>query len=180
MKRGIQRLLYVQLLLLFSIGLSSPAAAFFGKNKFELEVETEQGAVKLVREVAQGGYDVVTTMELKQWIDAGREMMIIDTMPYEASYKKNHVPGAVQFLFPIPEMKTWTPAETGNKTQTDFETLLGADKEKTVVFYCGFVKCSRSHNGALWAKKLGYKNVYRYSGGIFAWKGAGYTVEEVK
>jgi len=24
----------------------------------------------------------------------------------------------------------------------------------------------------LWAKKLGYENVYRYPGGIFAWKGA--------
>ena len=46
--------------------------------------------------------------------------------------------------------------------------------------YCGFVKCTRSHNGAAWAVKLGYKNVYRYSGGIFAWRGAGYPIEEVK
>jgi len=44
----------------------------------------------------------------------------------------------------------------------------------------GFVKCARSHNGAAWAVKLGYKNVYRYSGGIFAWKGAGYKAEAVK
>lgn len=31
-----------------------------------------------------------------------------------------------------------------------------------------------------WAVKLGYKNVYRYPGGIFAWKGAKYPAEEVK
>jgi hypothetical protein len=85
-------------------GITSPAGAFLG-NKFEKEVEKETGAVKLVREVQRGGYDVVTTEELKKWMDAGKEMLIVDTMPYEDSYKKQHVPGAAQFLFPIPDMK---------------------------------------------------------------------------
>ncbi|MGD8334165.1 MAG: rhodanese-like domain-containing protein [Desulfobacterales bacterium] len=49
-----------------------------------------------------------------------------------------------------------------------------------MVIYCGFVKCTRSHNGAAWAVKLGYKNVYRYPGGIFAWKGADFPVEKVE
>jgi len=48
------------------------------------------------------------------------------------------------------------------------------------VIYCGFVKCTRSHNGAVWARKLGYKNVLRYPGGIFAWKGAKYPVQGVE
>jgi len=156
--------------------LSGPAAALFD-NKFEQEVETETGAVKLVREVQRGGYDVVSTSELKQWIDSGKDMVIVDTMPYEASYKKNHVPGAVQFLFPIPEMTQWNTQETDGKSQEDFIKLLGSDKNKTIVIYCGFVKCTRSHNGAAWAVKLGYKNVYRYPGGIFAWKGADYPME---
>ena len=156
--------------------LAGPAAALF-ENKFEQEVETETCAVKLVREVHQGGYDVVTTAELKQWIDSGRDMVIVDTMPYEASYKKNHVPGAVQFLFPIPEMTQWNTQETDGKSQEDFIKLLGSDKNKIVVIYCGFVKCTRSHNGAAWAVKLGYNNVYRYPGGIFAWKGADYPME---
>jgi len=150
--------------------LTIPAQA--GKNQFEKEIDKEQSAVKLVREVLAGGYDVVTTEDLKKWIDAGKDMLIIDTMPYEASYKKNHVPGAKQFLFPIPDMETWDTKETDGKTKADFEALLGPDKNKTIVIYCGFVKCTRSHNGAMWAKKLGYKNVYRYPGGIFAWKGA--------
>jgi rhodanese-related sulfurtransferase len=156
--------------------LAGPAAALF-ENKFEQEVETETCAVKLVREVHQGGYDVVTTAELKQWIDSGRDMVIVDTMPYEASYKKNHVPGAVQFLFPIPEMTQWNTQETDGKSQEDFIKLLGSDKNKIVLIYCGFVKCTRSHNGAAWAVKLGYNNVYRYPGGIFAWKGADYPME---
>ena len=162
---------------LFVIGLTSPALA---KNKFEKEVEKEQGAVKLVREVQRGGYDVITIKELKDMIDSGKNVLIIDTMPYEASYKKAHIPGAEQFLFPIPEMKEWNTKETGGKTVEDFKALLGPDKNKTIVVYCGFVKCTRSHNGAMWAVKLGYKNVLRFPGGIFAWKGARYPTEKAK
>ena len=162
---------------LFVIGLTSPSLA---KNKFEKEVEKEQDAVKLVREVQRGGYDVITTKELKDMIDSGKNVLIIDTMPYEASYKKAHIPGAEQFLFPIPEMEEWNTKETGGKTVDDFKALLGPDKNKTIVVYCGFVKCTRSHNGAMWAVKLEYKNVLRFPGGIFAWKGARYPTEKAK
>ncbi len=158
--------------------LTSPALAW--DNKFEKEVKIETSAVKLAREVMRGGYDLVTTEELKKWIDGGKKMLIVDTMPYEASYKKSHVPGAKQFLFPIPDMAEWDSNETAGKSQQDYAALLGADKDKPIVVYCGFVKCTRSHNGAVWAKKLGYTNVYRYSGGIFAWKGADYEVAKVQ
>ncbi len=36
-----------------------------GKNKFQQEVETEEVAVKLAREVQQGGYELITTAELR-------------------------------------------------------------------------------------------------------------------
>ena len=162
---------------LLVMSLTSPCLA---KNKFEKEVEKEQEAVKLVREVQQGGYDVITAKELKDLIDSGKDILIIDTMPYDASYKKMHVPGAEQFLFPIPEMNAWDIQETDGKTIDDFKALLGPDMSKTIVIYCGFVKCTRSHNGAMWATKLGYKNVLRFPGGIFAWKGAEYPVEKAK
>ena len=152
----------------------------FGDGKFKKELETEASAVKLLREVERGGYGIVTTSELEKMIAAGEEVLVIDTMPYEASYKKNHIPKAEQFLFPIPDMIEWDVAETDGKTQDDFVKLLGPDKNRKIVVYCGFVKCTRSHNGAMWAKKLGYTDVYRYPGGIFAWKGAGYEIETVE
>jgi thiosulfate/3-mercaptopyruvate sulfurtransferase len=169
----------VKLMLVFILALllAGPAEA---KDKFEQEVETESVAVKLMRDVQRGGYDLVTTSELKQWIDSGKDVLVVDTMPYEDSYKKMHVPGAVQFLFPIPDMPQWDTNETDGKTQEDFMKLIGDNKDKPIVIYCGFVKCTRSHNGAAWAAKLGYKNVYRYPGGIFAWKGAGYPVGTAK
>jgi len=168
-------------LALMAMVLSFAAEAFaFGKNKFEQEVEVETGAIKLVREVQRGGYDIISTDELKKMIDSGKDMVIVDTMPYEDSYKKEHVPGAKQFLFPIPDMAEWDTKETDGKTQEDYAALLGPDKDKTIVVYCGFVKCTRSHNGAVWARKLGYKNVLRYPGGIFAWKGDGNPAASVE
>ncbi len=144
----------------------------FGNSKFEAEVATEAVAVNLVREVQRGHYNVITTEELSKSLQAGDDILVIDTMPYKESYQKNHIPGAKQFLFPIPEMTEWDSAETDGKSQEDFVALLGDDKNKKIVMYCGFVKCTRSHNGAMWASKLGYTNVSRHPGGIFAWKGA--------
>ena len=160
--------------------VGAPFGALFAADKFEAEVEKEADAVKLVREVQRGDYDVITPVELKEWIDSGKSMVIVDTMPFEASYQKQHVPSAVQFLFPIPDMDSWDTAETDGKTADDYAALLGPDKDTPIVVYCGFVKCTRSHNGALWARKLGYKNVYRFSGGIYAWRGAGYPIEKAE
>lgn len=137
------------------------------------ELETEKTAVNLVQEVARGGYQVIPAPTLKEWLDQKKPMLLIDTMPLEDSYKKQHLPGAVQFEFPIPEVKKMDEA-----TQAKFEQVLGPDKDRTLVFYCGFTKCTRSHNGAMWAVKLGYKNVYRYPGGIKAWMEAAYPVEK--
>lgn len=174
-----KRLLWVCMVGLFVVGMSTSAFAF-GTDKFKQELEKEQEAIKLIREMQQGGYGIVSTAELKGMIDAQTDILIIDTMPYEDSYKKNHIPGAKQFLFPIPDLQQWDIKETDGRTIDDFKTLLGSDKGKTIIVYCGFVKCTRSHNGAAWAKKLGYTNVFRQPGGIFAWKGAGYPVESEK
>jgi rhodanese-related sulfurtransferase len=156
---------------------AATAAFGFGTDKFKEEVEKEAGAVKLAREVVAGGYGIITTAELQEAIKAGEDLLLVDTMPYEESYKKGHIPKARHFLFPVPEMKEWDSKETGGKSPDDFATLLGPDKNRKIVFYCGFTKCTRSHNAAIWAKKLGYTNVYRQPGGIFAWRGAEYQVE---
>jgi thiosulfate/3-mercaptopyruvate sulfurtransferase len=144
-----------------------------GKSWSGKELDTEKSAVTLAREAQRGGYQLVATSELKSWIDQKKPMMIIDTMPLEDSYKKQHIPGAAQYEFPIPEVK-----EMDDAAKAKFEQFLGPDKDKTLVFYCGFVKCTRSHNGAMWAVKLGHQNVYRYPGGIKAWIEADYPTEQ--
>jgi len=154
----------------FVAAFSPNALAAWGSR----DMEDDQMAVTFAREVAKGGYDIVSAKELKDWMDQKKDMIVVDTMPYEASYKKQHVKGAVQMEFPIPEMTT-----IDDKTKDALIKLLGPDKDKTIVFYCGFVKCTRSHNGAMWAKKLGYRNVYRFPGGIKAWDEAGFPIGKV-
>ncbi|EPR43076.1 Rhodanese-like protein [Desulfovibrio sp. X2] len=166
------------LALCLALGLALASTALAG-NKFEDEVTAEKYAVlgaNLAMQAMQGDYKLVDAATLKSWIDEKKDMVIVDTMPYEASYLKAHVPGAEQFLFPVPTMTKWDAKETDGKSEADFEKLLGPDKAKTIVIYCGFVKCTRSHNGAMWARKLGYTNVYRFPGGIYAWMGADYPV----
>lgn len=43
------------------------------------------------------------------------------------------------------------------------------NKDKPVIVYCGFVGCRRSHQAARFLVSKGFKNVYRYAGGITAW-----------
>ncbi|HYA14932.1 MAG TPA: rhodanese-like domain-containing protein [Syntrophales bacterium] len=166
-----RRLWAVLISLIFVIGFSGTSLAAWETK----ELDTEKSAVTFAKEVERGGYKIVSTEELKSWLDQKKNMLIVDTMPYEASYKKQHIPGAVNLELPIPEM-----TKLDDKTKAALEKLLGPDKNRLIVFYCGFVKCTRSHNGAMWAIRLGYKNVYRHPGGIKAWDEAEYPVEKAQ
>jgi len=159
--------------------ISSPAFALFD-SKFEVETAREIDAVALTRDTQAGGYELLTAAELKKMMAESTTMILVDTMPYDASYRKEHIPGAKNFLFPVPRMSTGDSKETAGKTEADYAALLGPDKNKPVVVYCGFVKCTRSDNAAVWARKLGYTRVYRFPGGLFSWKGADFPLEEVK
>ena len=141
----------------------------------QANVQTEFLVMKACAEKELGGYKFISLEDLKAKSDGQEDFIVVDTMPYEASYKKEHIPTAVQFEFPIAEMKT-----TDYEMEKQYRGLLGPDKDKMIVVYCGFVKCGRSHNGAMWAVKLGYTNVYRCLGGIYGWKEAGYPVVAAK
>jgi thiosulfate/3-mercaptopyruvate sulfurtransferase len=138
----------------------------------QANVQSEFLAIKAASEKERGAYELLSLGDLKAKLDAKEDILVVDTMPYEASYKKQHIPTAVQFEFPVAEMTTIDPEK-----KRQYQELLGPDKDKMIVVYCGYVKCGRSHNGAMWAVKLGYTNVYRCLGGIFGWKEAGYPVE---
>jgi thiosulfate/3-mercaptopyruvate sulfurtransferase len=168
----IKRRLWVILIsAIFVCGFASVSFDIAGAK----ELDIEKSAVTFAREVERGGYKIVTTQELKSWIDQKKDMLIVDTQPYDASFKKQHYPAAVNFELPRPEMTT-----LDDKTRAGLEKVLGPDKNRVIVFYCGFVECTRSHNGAMWATRLGYKNAYRQPGGIKAWNEAEYPVEKVQ
>ena len=148
-----------------------------GTNKFEQEVTIEASAAKFAKEVVSGQYEVLTTADVQKLMDAKSPMVLVDAMPAASSFNAAHLPGAVNFEFPKTTIKSWDDETMSGRTQVQYETLLGDDKDVLVVVYCGFVKCARSHNAAIYAQQLGYTNVKRYAGGIYAWKGSGLPVE---
>ncbi|CAC9934150.1 rhodanese-like protein [Aedoeadaptatus nemausensis] len=134
------------------------------------ELAAEEAAMNLVKDTASGGYDLISTEDIKKKLDAEEDMVIIDTMP-EDSYRKNHIPGAVGAVLP------GKMEEVDPERRAAFVKALGEDKNKPVIIYCGRVSCYRSHVGALIAKEEGFTNVLRHPGGIDAWLEAGYKAE---
>lgn len=144
----------------------SAAGNSVGTAKDGNEVKIEAAAIKLVNAVEKGGYELVNTENLNGWLEAGEDMVIIDTMPADF-FAKGHIPTAVNAVMP----KTGL-ADATDQEKADFAALLGENKDKKIVIYCGFTACGRSDAGAAYAKELGYTNVYRYPGGIIGWRDA--------
>jgi rhodanese-related sulfurtransferase len=133
------------------------------------ETIIEKAAVKLVRDTIAGGYKVIRSDELKSLIDKNPNILMINTAPNMSCL----IPGAKTFVFPI-EKETVLDL----KFEKAFIKLLGKTDDLPIIFYCGYTNPgTRSHNAALWAVKLGYKNVFRNPGGIKAWSERGYPVE---
>lgn len=149
--------------------LSACSSKSPGTAKDGNEQKIETAAMKLVTAVEKGNYKLVSTEELKKWIDEKQDIVIVDTMPAD-SYAKQKIPGAVNAELPV-KMEDVKPEQ-----KEAFIKALGTDKNKKVVIYCGFVGCARSDVGALIAKEEGFKEVYRQPGGIISWVDAGYKL----
>jgi thiosulfate/3-mercaptopyruvate sulfurtransferase len=136
------------------------------------ELNIEAASIKLANGVVEGGYALISTEDLKKMIDEKQDMIIVDTMPAD-SFAKGHIPGAVNAELPKTGLKDAT-----DEQKSAFVKVLGEDKNKKIIVYCGFVACARSHAGAILAKENGFANVLRQPGGIIAWKDAKYDVEK--
>lgn len=80
---------------------------------------------------------------------------MVDSRPKRKKYDKGHIPTAIS----IPD--------------SQFDKLkdqLPDNKGKTLIFYCGGLKCPLSHKSAKKAIDLGYTNVKVFSAGYPAWK----------
>ena len=125
-------------------------------------------------------YEEITVQQLKELMDQeGERLLIIDAQPF-IHYRDGHIPGALNFEFPHGLMVSWDENLTKGRTEEDFQKLLGPDYQRPVVFYCFGTICNRSHNGALWAHKLGYQRVYRLPGGFTAWRQTKNPVEKTE
>ena len=131
-------------------------AATHGTSPKGLEVPIEKAALKFSSDIKDGSYKIVSTDELKKWLDEGKKLTIISTLPAAEDKDFGILHSAVNGAMPKSE-KELTPADKDNLLK-----VAGVDKDKTVVVYCGFVSCRRSHIGAKMLVDSGFKNVYRY------------------
>ena len=120
--------------------------------------------MKLVKATITGDYNLINSGELKKSIDNKEDIVPADW------FEKIKIKGTITTALPK-EMKDLKPEE-----KEAFLKTLGDNKDKKIVIYCGFVACERSHVGAVLAKEAGYKNVYRFPGGIAAWLNAGNSI----
>lgn len=136
------------------------------------EIPIEKATLKFVTDVNTGGYKVIATEDMKKMFDENKNILIISSLPSEEDKAYGIIPGAVNGGMPKTEKES-TDAHKENMLKA-----AGADKEKTIVVYCGFMACRRSHIGAKLLVDNGYKNVYRYPGGISAWTEMGYSLSK--
>jgi rhodanese-related sulfurtransferase len=111
-------------------------------------------------QAANADYQLITTGELKQLLDAEAPLTIVDARNPE-EYQEVHIKGAIN----IPEKKL-----------AEHLSLLPADKSTRLVFYCNGVKCGKSKKAAEKVLKLGYKHVIVYAEGMPVWEEQGLPI----
>jgi rhodanese-related sulfurtransferase len=146
------------------------ACSGVGTSPKGLEGPIEKASIGMVADVRAGGYKLVDAEELSKWLAEKKEILVIDTNPQQV-YDKNHIKGAVSCTIPRME-KELKPADKASILK-----VAGSSKDKTIVVYCGFTACQRSHWGAKFLVEDGFQNVYCFPGGITCWKEYGFPTE---
>ena len=105
-----RNVLALALALVMSVGMSSSVFAATWSGNAPKENDVEKVTYNFMNETKAGKYKLVDTATLKNWVDKKDKMIVVDTMPAEDSYNKQHVPGAINSVAPMTE-KEYTSAE---------------------------------------------------------------------
>ncbi len=89
--------------------------------------------------------------------------LLVDSRPAFA-YNNGTIPGAVNITYPAIQKAK------------DLSKLLGADKNKEIIFFCGGLHCNLAPGSAIVAKNAGYTNVKVYHEGLPQWRKLGNPV----
>jgi len=111
--------------------------------------------------LAAADFAVISTDQLKQFIDQKEKMVLIDART-PAEYQEAHIIGAIN----IPE-----------KGFEEAKQQLPAEKDALLIFYCNGVKCGKSKKVANIVQPLGYTNILVYREGIPVWEEREFPLE---
>lgn len=102
----------------------------------------------------------ITRAELKNNIDNGKDLKIVEVLPFKY-WKEGHIPGSIQMDYKEIIAKA-------NK--------LIPDKNAKIVVYCASTECQNSKKAANILQSLGYKEVFEYVDGKQDWTIAGFPI----
>jgi rhodanese-related sulfurtransferase len=142
------------------------------------ENEIEEIVLKIHHEAEQGGYELLSVVDLKKLIDEKENIVLIDAHP-KNQFDEAYIEGADNFEFQGTFTHKWN-VDAPAGSEDAYKALLGENMNRKVVVYCGGNKCGRSNTAALWTKELGYHHVYRVTSGIKGWQDAGFAVKSAK
>lgn len=122
-------------------------------------------------------YQLINTHTLKQWLQ-DKQVILIDASP-KGKYLLEHLKGAKHFEFDStflsPDGKLTWNSQKGS--QEKFSKKLGNNLFATLVFYdqstSSPYQATPADIASMWAKKMGYHNVYRLIGDLASWKAQG-------
>ncbi|HSH13311.1 MAG TPA: rhodanese-like domain-containing protein [Desulfurivibrionaceae bacterium] len=103
---------------------------------------------------------MITTEELKQLLDDGTKMTVVDARNPE-EYQEVHIKGAIS----IPD-----------KQFSEHLARLPQDKSAKIVFYCNGIKCGKSKKAAQKALEMGYRHILIYAEGMPVWEEKGLPI----
>ena len=104
-------------------------------------------------------YDKIDAEELKEKMEQGEEIQVIDVLS-EESYGEKHLPGAINIPY----------REIGKRKDE-------IDQDKEIIVYCNDKDCDASPIAAEKLVKLGFEDVTDFEGGLLGWEKAGYDFE---
>lgn len=130
-----------------------------------------------------GGYQLITSAELKKMMEEKTPFSLLNVSP-KGEYLLGLIPMAKNFEIDTSSKSANGSLEWNSKagSQEKFAKKLGGDRERIVVIYDGgngeLYMGGRADTACLWAKKLGFKKVYKLVGGLKSWKEHNYPITQ--
>ncbi len=107
--------------------------------------------------------NIITCMELNQWLNEGRDFILLDVLIPEC-YGSRHIPGA-------------TKACVYEMDFLDQVRKVIADKKKCIVVYDSSDRSMASTWAARKLTAAGFQQIFELGGGMDEWEGSGYPVD---
>lgn len=99
---------------------------------------------------------IISSHKLKEKLDRRDHLKLVMALDRHA-FEKMHIPGSLHF-------------------DTLEETAQALAPDDEIVVYCSNVECPASVQAYHYLEHKGFRNLYRFAGGLLEWQEAGYTL----